>query len=229
MRARGSLAAMRRADRLARIITVLRQAPGAVRAEDLAARLGVSSRTLYRDMDRLTAAGVPVEGRPGAGYRLAEVAALPPLTLAPDELEALQLGIAIVAEADDPGLRGAAERLAGKIDAALSLEPEAEGAAWRLEGAPRGDAARGFSLMGRLRSAIRGRQKLEIVYSGEAGRRRVRPLRLDHAGRIWTLTTWDETRGDFAVLRVDLMERAEALPELFVDEPGKRLADFDPL
>lgn len=227
--AEGRVRRMTRAHRLARILTILRAGGGPHRAEDLAARLGVSPRTLYRDMDRLVAAGVPVEGTRGRGYHLADMVALPPVLLTADELEALQLGIAIVAQADDPDLRDAAERLADKIDAALPEEGVAAPEAWHLGSLPRPDAARVFALIGTLRSAIRGRQKLDLVYAARGdddAPRRVRPLRLDHAGRIWTLLAWCESTGDFALFRVDLIARATPLPELFVEEEGKRARDY---
>jgi predicted DNA-binding transcriptional regulator YafY len=49
---------------------------------------------------------------------------------------------------------------------------------------------------------------------------------MEYWGRVWTLTAWDETRGDFRSFRVDRIEELRALPELFVDEPGKSLADY---
>ncbi len=84
--------------------------------------------------------------------------------------------------------------------------------------------------MGALRSAIRGRQKLRLSYRNPEGpvtRRTVRPLRLESWGRVWTLTAWCEMRKDFREFRVDLIEEAEPLPELFIDEPGKTLADYE--
>jgi predicted DNA-binding transcriptional regulator YafY len=51
---------------------------------------------------------------------------------------------------------------------------------------------------------------------------------MEYWGRVWTLTAWCELREGFRVFRVDLIEACTALPELFVDEPGKRLSDFDP-
>jgi predicted DNA-binding transcriptional regulator YafY len=83
--------------------------------------------------------------------------------------------------------------------------------------------------MATLRAAIKGRQKLALSCrqsDGTASRRIVRPLQMDHWGRVWTLTAWCELRGAFRVFRVDLIEEAQALPELFVDEPGKRLTDY---
>jgi len=219
---------MARTDRLLDILRLLRD--GRLhRARDLAVRLGVSPRTIYRDMDRLVAAGVPVEGTRGTGYRLADTVALPPLTLTPAELEALNLGIAIVAEAADPGLKSAAQSLADKIDAALPQETVAEAEAWKTALTPFADPARGLSHMATLRGAIRGRQKLRLAYrspDGTATARTIRPLRLENWGRVWTLTAWCELRGDFREFRLDLIEEATALPELFVDDPGKTLADL---
>ena len=198
------------------------------RAQDLADRLGVSVRTIYRDMDRLIAAGVPVEGTRGTGYRATEQTTLPPLPLTPAELEVLHLGLAIVAQADDPDLRSTAQGLADKIDALLPERAIAAPEAWKFAPSPFADAARGFSHMAALRSAIRGRQKLHLRWRGPDGTPHtstLRPLHLDHWARIWTLTGWCDTTGQFRELRVDLIEDATPLPELFVDEPGKTYAD----
>ncbi|MDU9002684.1 helix-turn-helix transcriptional regulator [Sedimentitalea todarodis] len=218
---------MARTDRLITLIGILRD--GALhRAQDLAARLDISVRTIYRDMDRLLAAGVPVQGTPGTGYRMADTIALPPLHLAPAELDVLQLGIAIVSEAADPNLRAAAQTLANKIDMALPAETIAEADAWKTALSPMADAARGLSHMTILRSAIDGRQKLRLSYretTGQLDDRIIRPLKLESWGRAWLLTAWCETCDDFRDFRLDLIENATPLPELFTDEHGKRLAD----
>jgi len=219
---------MDRTDRLLEILRLMRDRD-LHRAQDLATRLGVSPRTIYRDMDRLAAAGVPVAGTRGTGYRLADTIALPPITLTQDELSALNLGIAILSEAADPNLKAAALSLADKVDAALPQETISEAESWRTALTPLANAARGLSYMGALRSAIRGRQKLRLTYrhpEGGATRRTVRPLRLESWGRVWTLTAWCELRGDFREFRLDLIEEAMPLPELFVDEAGKTLADY---
>ncbi|MDE4095974.1 helix-turn-helix transcriptional regulator [Phaeobacter gallaeciensis] len=221
---------MRRTDRLFEIIQILRDGK-LHRAQDIAARLEVSTRTIYRDMDTLVASGVPVEGERGVGYMVREAITLPPLTLTPEELEALNLGMAIVAEAADPDLKSAAQSLAAKVDAVLPAETIAEADAWKFAVYPFADAARGFAQMPTLRAAIKARQKLQITYrriDGEMTRRKIRPLHMEYWGRVWTLTAWCEAREDFRVFRVDLIEEATALPELFVDEPGKRLSDYDP-
>ncbi len=221
---------MRRTDRLFDIIQILRDGK-LHRAQDIADRLEVSVRTIYRDMDTLVASGVPVEGERGVGYMVREAITLPPLTLTVAELEALNLGMAIVGEAADPELRAAALSLADKVDAVLPTQVVAEADAWKFAVYPFADAARGFTHMPTLRAAIRARQKLRLTYTSKDGAvttRVVRPLHMEYWGRVWTLTAWCELRADHRVFRVDLIQTAEALPELFVDEPGKTLADYTP-
>ncbi|WP_171099473.1 YafY family protein [Ruegeria sp. HKCCD7255] len=221
---------MRRTDRLFDIIQILRDGK-LHRAQDIADRLEVSVRTIYRDMDTLVASGVPVEGERGVGYMVREQITLPPLNLTPAELEALNLGMAIVAEAADPELKAAAETLADKIDAVLPTQVVAEADAWKFAVYPFADAARGLAHMAPIRAAIKSRQKLQLSYrriDGVLTHRRIRPLHMEYWGRVWTLTAWCELRDGFRVFRVDLIETVQPLPEIFADEPGKRLADYDP-
>jgi len=191
----------------------------------------VSVRTLYRDMDALAASGIPLRGTRGTGYRLAQAITLPPLTLTPSELEALNLGIAITAELADPELKAAANSLAEKLDAIQPETTAAEADAWKFAASPFADAARGFAQMPTLRAAIKARQKLRITYTSKDGAvasRTIRPLHMEYWSRIWTLTAWCELRQAHRVFRLDLISSAEALPELFSDEAGKMLADFNP-
>ncbi|MEM9576101.1 MAG: YafY family protein [Pseudomonadota bacterium] len=221
---------MRRTDRLFDIIQILRDGK-LHRAQDIAARLEVSVRTIYRDMDTLVASGVPVEGERGVGYMITEAITLPPLTLTAAELEALNLGMAIVGEAADPDLKSAALSLAEKVDAVLPTQVVAEADAWKFAVYPFADAARGFAHMPTLRAAIKARQKISLAYRSKGdvlSERVIRPLHMEYWGRVWTLTAWCELREAHRVFRVDLIEKAQALPELFVDEPGKTLADYMP-
>ncbi|MCE8545715.1 YafY family transcriptional regulator [Ruegeria pomeroyi] len=221
---------MRRTDRLFDIIQILRDGK-LHRARDIAARLEVSVRTIYRDMDTLVASGIPVEGERGVGYMVREQITLPPLNLTPEELEALNLGMAIVAEAADPELKAAAQRLAEKVDAVLPTQTVAEADAWKFAVYPFADAARGLAHMAPIRAAIKARQKLRLVYrriDGELTERTIRPLHMEYWGRVWTLTAWCELRAGFRVFRIDLIKTLSPLPELFRDEPGKTLADYQP-
>ena len=220
---------MPRKDRLHDLIDLLRD--GALhRAETLATRLGVTPRTIYRDMDRLIAAGVPVAGTRGQGYRLQPTIALPPLALSEAELEALNLGLAVVAGAADDRLRAAADTLAQKIDSVLPASGIAEAARWADALSPFADPTRNLTLMPLMRTAIRARQKLQLTHTARDGSvtlRTVRPLHLSYHGRVWTLTAWCEKREGFRVFRLDQIESADALPDLFTEEPGKRLMDYE--
>ena len=162
---------------------------------------------------------------------ITEAISLPPLTLTAAELEALNLGLAIVGEAADAALKEAAESLATKIDAVLPAQTIAEAEAWKFAVFPFADPTRNLAHMPLLRAAIKAMQKVRLTYRARDGavtERIIRPLHMEYWGRVWTLTAWCELRAGFRVFRLDLIEQAEALPELFVDEPGKRLADYDP-
>lgn len=116
---------MARADRLQSLIAHL--ADGQMhRARDLAARLGVSERTIWRDMAELQAFGVPVTGSRGVGYMLRRAVALRPLVLSPDELAALDHLLRLAEAHADTRIGAGARSLAAKIRAALpATRPEA--------------------------------------------------------------------------------------------------------
>ncbi|MEL6608668.1 MAG: YafY family protein [Pseudomonadota bacterium] len=219
---------MRRTDRLFELIQILRD--GRLhRAQDMADRLGVSIRTVYRDMETLAASGVPVEGERGVGYMITAQITLPPLNLTKTELEALHLGMAVVGEAADEELQQAAKSLSAKIDAVLPEDRSAPPTGWGFAVYPFKDAAYGFQHMPSLRGAIRARQKVEITYQsldGGQSTRTIRPLQLEYWGRVWTVTSWCEMRQDFRVFRVDKILDLRLLPAMFVEEQGKTLIDY---
>jgi predicted DNA-binding transcriptional regulator YafY len=219
---------MAKTDRLFALIQTLRD--GRLhRAQDLADRLEVSIRTIYRDMDTLIASGVPIAGERGLGYMATAAITLPPLNLTLTELEALHLGLAIVAEAADDELKRATQSLSAKIDAVLPEGRGAPAAGWGFAIYPFAEAAQGFRHMPQIRAAIRARQKLRLTYrndQGEESDRTVRPLQIEYWGRVWTLTAWCEWRADFRVFRVDRISILAPLPQLFIDEAGRTLADY---
>lgn len=219
---------MRRTDRLFELIQILRD--GRLhRGADMAQRLGISLRTLYRDMDTLIASGIPVEGERGLGYMMTAPITLPPLNLTLTELEALHLGLAVVVKAADPELQRAARTLSEKVDAVLPEDRAAPATGWGFAVYPFAEAARGFVHMAPLRAAIRSRRKVYISYvaPGEPDtRRRIRPLQMEYWGRVWTLTSWCELRDDFRVFRVDRIRTLDVSFETFDEEPGKTLADY---
>ena len=214
---------MKRADRLYRLMERLMD--GALhRAEDLARELGVSVRTIYRDMDTLTESGVPVMGERGQGYSALAAITLPPINLSEAELEALHLGLAVAGQSGEPEVAGAARSLAAKIDALLPKDHTAP-SHFAFAAYPFEEAARGFRHMPAFRAAVRARQKLRITLSG-GDKHLLRPLELRYWGRIWTCVGWSETTGDFASFRIDQIASLTPVAGLFVEEPGKRLRDY---
>ncbi|MEL6205162.1 MAG: HTH domain-containing protein, partial [Pseudomonadota bacterium] len=79
---------MRRGDRLFEIIEILRRAKGPISGQSIGAELGVTKRTIYRDIAALMAQGVPIQGEAGVGYVLDAGFHMPPLMLTSDEIEA---------------------------------------------------------------------------------------------------------------------------------------------
>lgn len=219
---------MRRTDRLFEMIQILRD--GRLhRAQDMAERLEVSVRTIYRDMDTLIASGLPVEGERGLGYMMTAAITLPPLNLTMAELEAFHLGMDIVAKATDKELADAAKSLTAKINVVLPKNRAAPASGWGFAVYPLKDAAKGFKYMPTLRGAIRAQYKVQIDYKNEAGKqsvRIIRPLQLEYWGQVWTLTSWCELRNGFRVFRVDRMLDVAVLPTRFGDDVGKTLSDY---
>lgn len=116
---------MTRTERLQQIIALLRD--GSVhRARDLAGRLGVSERTIWRDMGELAQYGVPVVGSRGVGYMLRRAVALPPLVLSAEELTALEHLLRLAEAHADTRIGAGAQSLAAKIRAALPPPAETE-------------------------------------------------------------------------------------------------------
>lgn len=219
---------MRRTDRLFELIQILRDGQLHL-GRDLAAKLEVSLRTLYRDMDTLVASGIPVEGERGLGYMMTAPITLPPLNLTLEELEALHLGLAVVTKATDEDMQKAAASLSAKIDAVLPEDRSAPASGWGFAVYPFEEAARGFMHMAPLRAAIRSRRKVEITYrslNDQDTKRTIRPLQMEYWGRVWTLTAWCEERTAFRVFRVDRIATLDVSFDSFEEVPGKTLADY---
>jgi len=219
---------VRRADRLFQIIQRLRGRRRAVTAAELAEDLGVSERTVYRDVRDLVASGTPIEGEAGVGYALKREYDLPPLMFDPDELEALALGARIASSFGDEGLGRAAESALSKIESVLPPRLRARLAESPLY-APRTWAGRSSSYaLAVVRTGLTERRRLRIRYhrkDGEESERVVRPLGAFFWGKAWTLAAWCELRQDFRTFRLDRMESVE-LAEPFEEEEGRTLRDY---
>lgn len=215
---------MRRTDRLFEIIQIVRDGRLHL-ARDIADALEVSVRTIYRDMDTLIASGIPVEGERGVGYLLRERIFLPPLSLTLPELEALHLGMAIVAKAADKELQTASHSLLAKLSQVTPDLPHQ----WNFGVYPSSQTELGFRHMPMIRASIRENKKLSITYvslADEQSSRTVRPLQIEYWGQVWTLAAWCEQRNGFRVFRIDRIEACHAAGQHFTDEPGTTLSDY---
>jgi predicted DNA-binding transcriptional regulator YafY len=220
---------MRRADRLFQIVNALRRRRTATTAAQLAERLGVSERTVYRDVRDLILAGTPIDGEAGVGYRIRPGYDLPPLMFDRDEIQALVLGARIVRQFGDPALARASDSILGKVAAILPKDLAHLVAETRLYVPSILGAGRSAEALTLAREAVVARRKLELSYAnadGVATSRTVRPLGIFFWGRTWTLAAWCELRRDFRNFRLDRVASATILDEAFEDEPGKALRDM---
>ncbi|SDE14055.1 helix-turn-helix transcriptional regulator [Glycomyces harbinensis] len=197
--------------------------------EELAARLGVSPRTLRRDVDRLRGHGYPVETRPGPGghYRLAAGRTMPPLMLEDDEAMAMLLGLAALGaagSADEGSLDDAATRAYGKLEQFLPkrLRPRIARLRTSLETGPKSAPSISAADVGLLADAIGSRQVVVFDYERKGGAvtsRRVEPHRQAHHLERWYLLGWDVDRGDWRVFRVDRMSGLRVSTARFASRP----------
>jgi predicted DNA-binding transcriptional regulator YafY len=218
---------MRPADRLFRLLLELRRRR-VVTARQLAERLEVSERTIYRDIASLQASGVPIVGEAGVGYQLAHFE-LPPLMFDREEIEALVLGARVVEAWGDAELGQAAARVLAKIEAILPRDRSNLIEETRLYAPIHGERPVEKLPLSNLRRAINRRLRLTIVYRDEKGqetRRSVRPLALVFYPPTWLLLAWCELRHDFRSFRVDRVFELLIDSTAFTLEPGQTLPDF---
>jgi predicted DNA-binding transcriptional regulator YafY len=220
---------MRRADRLFQIVNVLRRRRTATTATHLAERLGVSERTVYRDIRDLVLAGTPIDGEAGVGYRIRPGYDLPPLMFDRDEIQALVLGARIVRQFGDPALARASDAILGKVAAIVPKDLAPLVAETRLFVPSTIGAGKSADALTLAREALVARRKLELSYAkadGAATTRTVRPLGIFFWGRTWTLAAWCELRQDFRNFRLDRVAASTMLDETFEEESGRTLRDM---
>lgn len=219
---------MRRADRLFQIVEHLRRKP-VVTAAELSESLEVSVRTIYRDMDDLSASGMPLRAEAGMGYALAKGYDLPPLMFTQGELEALEIAARLLASWTDPELKAAAESALAKIGDVLPHTLKRGREPLPIYAPDYFIDPRFTAPMADLRRALREQRKIRVDYAkenGEKSQRTLRPLAIIYWGRTWTLVGWCEMRHDFRHFRLDRMQKWQLTDEAFLPESGKTYKDF---
>jgi predicted DNA-binding transcriptional regulator YafY len=206
---------MSRAQRLLDLIQALRGYRRPVSGATLAEALGISLRTVYRDIETLKAQGAHIDGEPGVGYVLRPGFMLPPLMFSEDEIEAIVLGSRWVADRADAALGAAARNALAKIaavpqDLKVSLDTSS------LLIGPGNAVAAGDAELPTIRLAIRTERKLRIFYVDGRGRdskRTIWPFALAFFDRVRVVVAWCEIREGFRHFRTDRISKVQ-----FVDK-----------
>ena len=194
--------------RLLRLLSLLqtpREWPGA----ELAERLGVSARTVRRDVDRLRELGYEVEATAGApGYRLGAGTGLPPLLLDDEEAVAVAIGLRAAAGGSAAGVEEASLRALTKLEQVLPAALRRRLATLRSMTVPMSSTAPAVNpeTLTAIAAACRDHESLRLDYrsgNGSATERIVEPHRLIHSGRHWYLLAWDPGKTDWRTFRVD--------------------------
>jgi predicted DNA-binding transcriptional regulator YafY len=204
---------------------------------ELAERLGVSERTVRRDIDRLRQLGYPVDAAPGVdgGYQLAAGAHLPPLLFDDDEAVALTVGLRNAAGSAIDGVEETAVRVMAKLERMLPdrvrRRVEAvHGNVSVLRWAPVTEPVAATTLVAAAQ-ACRDREEIRFEYrrrDGEASNRLVQPHQLVASGRRWYLVAWDVRRTDWRMFRLDRMGTPQLAGARFAERavPGGDAAAF---
>jgi len=199
--------------RLLKLLSLLqarRDWPG----NELAGRLGVSGRTIRRDVERLRGLGYPVDAvtGPAGGYRLHAGTAMPPLLLDDDEAVAIAVGLRTAAGASVAGIEETAIRALVKLEQVLPahLRRRVNALQSVLTTLPASGPLVDPEALTAIASACRERERLRFAYSSRDGtesNRHVEPHSLVNLGRRWYLVAWDCDREDWRTFRVDRLER----------------------
>ncbi|WP_019170200.1 helix-turn-helix transcriptional regulator [Pseudaminobacter salicylatoxidans] len=220
---------MARSERLLTLLQVLRRYNRPVSGARLAEELGISIRTLYRDIASLQAQGASIEGEPGVGYILRAGFMLPPLMFSQAELEALMLGFRFVAKfADEPMMKAGSDALA-KIAAVLpaSLKDELESDALLV--GPRTVKDAETVDLKVARAAIRNEQKLRLAYvdaTGNHSDRTIWPFALGYFQKVRILVGWCEKQQDFRHFRTDRLTVLTHLEERYPKRRATMLREW---
>jgi len=212
---------MRKASRLFEIIQILRLAKRPITSTEIAERLEVTQRSIYRDIAALQAMRVPIAGGRGIGYILRPGFNLPPLMFSIEETEAIVLALALLDRTGDTGLKQAAKQANQKIAAAIpeplrrTMDANALHAWGTVASSPH---AIDLAL---VRRAIRDEQKLAIDYRDEYGQktqRTIRPIALIYYSQTANIVAWCELRQALRNFRADRVDDSALAQDFFRGE-----------
>lgn len=219
---------MKKTERLFHVIEQLRAARQPITAQTIADELGVSVRTIYRDITLLTAQGLPISGEAGLGYVIASDFNAPALQFSIDELDIIAIGLRMAYRDGDEPMRRAADLALSKIRSGLKRKDQFDTIDLY---APGRNNAPNADFMTRARLAIRNKVAVEMNYislGNTRTTRRVKPMALLFFKESTLLSGWCETRQDFRNFRLDRITTLRETSESFKAEHYKlRKAYFD--
>ncbi|MGV9723678.1 helix-turn-helix transcriptional regulator [Nocardia beijingensis] len=211
--------------RLLRLLSLL-QTPREWPGSELAERLGVTDRTVRRDIDRLRELGYPVTATLGAagGYRLAAGTAMPPLLVEDDEAVAIAVGLRAAAGSAVAGIEEASVRALAKVEQVLpaKLRRRVRVLAVALTPPPADGPAADPGVLATLAAAVTNRERVRFAYRDEAGaetKRNTEPIGLVPARRRWYLVGYDLDRSGWRVYRVDRIDHPQPTAARFTPRP----------
>ena len=221
--------------RLLQLLSLL-QTPREWPGGELAGRLGVSRRTVRRDIDRLRELGYPVQATKGSdgGYRLVAGKAMPPLVLDDEEAVAIAVGLRAGAGHAVEGIDEASVRALAKLEQVLPSRLRHRVSTLQSATTPlaSGDGASiAPETLTVMASAVAGRERLRFMYRAKDGtesRRQTEPYRLVSTGQRWYLVAYDLDRADWRTFRVDRMSEPFATGARFAprDLPTGSAAEY---
>jgi predicted DNA-binding transcriptional regulator YafY len=209
---------MSRTSRLFEMLSVLRAKRTPVTALDLARELGVSQRSVYRDIETLRLLGAPLDGQAGVGFMLKEGFFLPHFAFSADELDAIRLGLEWVQQRADPALVQSGESAMAKILSVRDERAASSATSLPLMVAATASERTDPAHVAPMRDAIRRQMKMSIDYQDAEGRttqRTIWPIALVYFDDVRILAAWCEQRVAFRHFRVDRVSAASVLNERY--------------
>ena len=211
---------MGRSNRLFEVIQLLRRAAKPLTAQQIAERLEVTKRTIYRDIVALQSMRIPIEGEAGIGYMMRRGFDLPPLMFDADEVEAIVVGLALLQRTGDRELNLAADSVAAKIADVLPAEAGRAMQRKALTVSTWGTVTTGLDMKS-VRRAIREERKIQLGYL-DAGQRTtlrvIKPIAVVYYVEVTVLAAWCELRDDFRHFRIDRISSLKPLTTRFTGE-----------
>ncbi len=210
---------MSRSLRMYEVIQLLRSAAKPMTAHAIGEVLGVSKRTVYRDITALQSMRVPIDGEAGVGYIMRPGFDLPPLAFSSVEIEAIVVGLALLQRTGDTGLQRAAQGVANKINDVMADTEKTQLTNETLHVSGWNAIPASTIEIDCIRRAIRDEEKLQLVYSDaekNQTRRLILPLAILYYIDVIILAAWCELRTDFRHFRIDRLQEFTPTREYFI-------------